>query len=132
MRIRDVRIEDVAAGRNWRLKDDSAFSMIDREIEDYAALCSGDVVVYSALAVFDTGEVRPLLLIRDPGSCEWWGDTVEYVDGSWRELGPVEDWKAETFVADPLSDDPSFMGEFSHDKQRAGFARWRDRLEAVS
>jgi len=29
MRIRDVKIDDVAAGRNWRLKDSAASDMID-------------------------------------------------------------------------------------------------------
>jgi len=51
-----------------------------------------------------------------------------FVDGAWRELGQADEWNAETYVADPLSDDPSFMGEYSYDRQRAGFFRWRDSL----
>jgi hypothetical protein len=128
MRIRDVEIDDVAAGRNWRLKDGAASDMIDWEIEACPAFRADDTVVYSALAVFETGEVRPLLLIRELSAYEWWGDMCEYVDGAWRELGPADEWNAETYVADPLSDDPSFMDEYSKDRQRAGFSRWRDRL----
>lgn len=130
MRIRDVKSGDVAAGRNWRLKDDASSSMMDWEIEECSTFRTGDTVVYSALALFLTGEVRPLLLVRDPTSYEWWGDTCEYIDGAWRELGRANEWNAETYVADPLGSDPSFMGEYSHDKQRAGFARWCHRLQA--
>jgi hypothetical protein len=131
MRIRDVKIEDVVAGRNWRLKDDAAPSMVDWAIEACQDFRASDTVVYSALAAFETGEVRPLLLIREVGTYEWWGDTCEYVDGAWRELGRADKWNAETYVADPVSNDPSFMGEYAHEKQRAGFARWCDRLHVA-
>lgn len=129
MRIRDVRVEDVVAGRNWRLKDDSGPSMVDWEIDACTAFHASDTVVYSALAVFETGEVRPLLLIREVDTYEWWGDTCEYVDGVWMELGQADEWNgAETYVAAPLKSDPSFVGEYSHERQSSGFARWRDRL----
>ena len=129
MRIRDVTPEDVVAGRNWRIKDDSGPSMVDWEIETCSDFHGGDSVVYSALAVFETGEVRPLLLIREVDTYEWWGDTCEYVHGAWMELGQADDWNAETYVAAPLKNDPSFLGEYSHEKQRTGFGRWRDRLQ---
>lgn len=129
MKIRDVRIDDIVAGRNWRLKDDSEPNMVDWEIAPCSDSRAGDTVVYSALAVFETGEVRPLLLIREVDTYEWWGDTCEYVDRFWRELGRVDEWNAMAYVASPLNRDPSFMGEYSHEKQSTGFARWRDRLQ---
>jgi hypothetical protein len=128
VRIRDVEVEDVIAGRNWRLKDDAAPEMVDWEIETCSDFRASDTVVYSALAVFETGEVRPLLVIREVGTYEWWGDTCEYVGGAWRALGRADEWRAETYVGAPLENDPSFMGEYSHERQRDGFARWRDRL----
>lgn len=70
-----------------------------------------ETVAYSALAVSANGEVRPLLVIREVGTYEWWGDTCEYVDGSWRELQASPAWSAaEEYVAAPLSNDPSFHG----------------------
>ena len=68
-----------------------------------------------------------MVLIREMDDA-WWGDTCEYVDGAWSELGPDGEPSDECFVADPPNNDPSFMGEYSHEKQRAGFARWRDKL----
>lgn len=130
MRIKDVRIDDVWSGKNWRAISEFEADLVDIEIEECSSWSPEDTVVYSALAVARTGDVRPLLLIREVGTYEWWGDTVEYVGGAWRSLemrdASEEAW--EEYVANPLDDDPSFMGEYSHDKQRAGFARWRDHL----
>lgn len=130
MRIRDVTIEEIEAGKHWRLKDGTSSSIVDWEIEEGPMFRADETVVYSALAVMTTGEVRPLLLIREACSYEWWGDTCEYVDGAWRELGRDEGWNAEEYVADPLNIDPSFQGEYCHERQRAGFARWRNRLRS--
>jgi hypothetical protein len=76
-----------------------------------------------------------MLLLREVGTYEWWGDTLEYVQGVWRPLGangPSADadrWiGSKEYVAAPLPNDPSFMEEYSHEKQRAGFAQWRERL----
>jgi len=134
MRIRDIRVKDVAAGRNWRLRSatDVYQNMPDWEIEECSTFRPTDTVVYSALAVRRTGEVRPLVVIREVRTYEWWGDTCEYVDGAWRELAQSDGWEGEVFVASPLTDDPSFMGEYSHERQRTGFARWRDRLQDVT
>jgi hypothetical protein len=129
MRIRDVRVADVIAGRNRRLKDDTASDMVDWEIEACSDLDVSETVVYSALTVFETGEVRPILLVREVGTYDWWGDTCEYVEAAWRALPHTGGFRhSEEYVAAPLENDPSFMGEYSHEKQRDGFARWRDRL----
>jgi len=131
MRIRDIKIEDVIAGRNWRLKSggDAAPSMIDWEIEECSVFRSSDTVVYSALAAFKTGEVRPLLVIREVGTYDWWGDTCEYIDGVWRELDQTSQWdEGESYVASPLDEDPSFAGEYSNEAQRTGFTMWRHYL----
>jgi hypothetical protein len=131
MRIRDVTIRDVFEGRNWRLTSSTGRRIVEWKIEVASVFADTDEIVYSALSVYVTGEVRALLLIREVGTYEWWGDMVEYVEGAWRALqGPLGDKAvpSESFVAAPLENDPSFMGEYSHEIQRRGFARWRDRL----
>lgn len=129
MRIRDIAVHDVAAGRNWRLTDGPAPSMLDWEIEPCAHFRDGDTVVYSALAVVGLDAARPMVLIREM-DYEWWGDTCEFVDGAWSELGAEDEPSDECFVADPLSNDPSFMGEYSHEKQRAGFCSMARQADA--
>ena len=132
MRIREVTVEDVAAARNWRLKpvDDLPDNIVDWEIEKCSDFHVSDEVVYSALSLFEGGEVRPALVIREVGSYEWWGDTCEYVSGAWRELKPEQGWdkRGESYVGNPLPNDPSFMGEYGHNRQREQFARWREAL----
>jgi hypothetical protein len=135
MRIRDVTVGDVAAGRNWRLKrvDDVPDDIVEWEIEDCSVFQLNDEVVYSALSTFEDGEVRPALVVREVGTYDWWGDMCEYVDGAWRELTPDPPGKCrgESYVGNPLPNDPSFMGEYAHDRQREQFALWRDALRDV-
>jgi hypothetical protein len=132
MLIRDISMKEVKAGRTWRVADSHGLEMLDWTIEPVADSGNDDTIVYSALAVLRTDDVRPLLVIREVGTYEWWGDTLEYVHGTWREFqagGDEGAWAtAETYVAAPLPNDPSFVGEYSHDMQRAGFARWCERL----
>jgi hypothetical protein len=129
MRIRDIKIADILAGRNWRLLDSSVIeqSMTDWEIEVFSAFQPTDTVVYSALSILANGEVQPIVLVREVGTYDWWGDTCEYVAGGWRELGSGAT-TLESYAASPLPDDPSFSGEYSHDKQRAGFALWSKKV----
>src|SRR5688572_11740984 len=96
MLIRDISLQEVKAGRVWRVVDDRRLEMIDWVIEPVSSARDDETVVYSALAVLRSGEVRPLLLIREVGTYEWWGDTLEYVHGTWRELAPrdKEEWNA--------------------------------------
>lgn len=130
MHIREISVQDIKSGLVWRIADDSEQEMKEWEIEPITIARDDDTIVYSALAVLRSGDVRPLLVVREVGTFEWWGDTLEYVDGAWRELeGDGVQWaEAETFVAAPLQNDPSFTGAYSHELQRAGFARWCARL----
>ena len=87
--------------------------------------------MYSALSVFEDGEVRPELVIRELASYDWWGDWCEYVDGSWRgvEIERHDNPRRDSYIGDPLPEDPSFVGEYAHERQRDGFARWRELLK---
>ncbi len=133
MRIRDIGIRDVAAGMNWRLIDDFLPSIVEWEVEECTDFQLADTIVYSGLTVFETGEVRPILLVREVGSYEWWGDTCEQVNGAWRELEQVIVRPlSEEYIAAPLPMDPSFMCEYSHEKQREGFLKYRNYLCKIS
>lgn len=133
MLICDIPLKDVKAGTVWRVTDSRAADMIRWSIEPVAELPrEDDLVVYSVIGVRPSGAVRPHLLIREVGTYDWWGDSLEYMDGAWRGLGSGGDrepWlDAEYYVGSPLSNDPSFSGGDAHDVHRAGFAKWRDRL----
>lgn len=131
MRVRDISIADIAAGKVWRVRpppeQEPYPDLVDLEIEPGVDLREEDDVAYSALAVIPAeGRVRATLLIREVGTYEWWGDMCEWVDGAWRD-GLSPEWcDGELWVASPSALDPSFMGEETHEVHRAGFARWRD------
>jgi len=134
MRIRDVELRDVVVGRNWRLQSDSdvGANMIDWEIEDAPPQFRPDeTVVYAGVTVFEDGEVRPILVIREVGTNDWWGDTCEFVERAWRELGPENGRQSESYVASPLPNDPSFVGAYSPETQRSGFVRWVNRVASA-
>ncbi len=113
----------MAAGTNWRLVDDTADDMIDWVVEPCSHFGPADSIVYSALSVLSDGAVRHALMIREIGSLDWWGDSLEYEDGAWHEAGAL-DGTVEEFVAEPHADDASFTGEYDHAAQRRGFRRW--------
>ena len=128
MRIRDVQIRAVAAGRNWRFSScDDSVEVVDWEIEPCSTFEASDTVVCSGLTVFEDSEVRAILVNREVGTLEWWGDTCEFVDGAWkqigREFGEVDFRQSESYAAVLLRNDPSFMGEYSHEKQTHECAR---------
>jgi hypothetical protein len=133
LRIRDIRLSDVLAGKNWRLMptadvDENMTSWLIEECEQFSL---NDQVVYSALSVTISDRVIPVLVVREVGSAGWWGDCCELVDGRWQQVGLVPDPDAETsqeFVANPPPNDPSFGGGCGPEQMRDGFRRWRSRL----
>jgi|SRR5579859_4780249 len=134
MRIRDIPLADVVAGRNWKrldVSDDELEDMTAWSIEPCDSLESTDTVVYSALSTSTDGTVTALVVVRGVGTYDWWGDTCEFVNGQWRQVGlePEPTIEAsEEFVANPLPNDPSFSDAYSREKQRAGFRLWRDKI----
>lgn len=128
--IRDISIRDVAAGYNWWVDvETDAPSLLDFEVRDRPELQEADTVAYSGLAIRRDGLVRPILVIREVGTYEWWGDTLEYFDGAWHtpELSP-DPIDAKMYIAAPLSNDPSFMGGDSAEIHRICFAAFHDWL----
>lgn len=131
IRIRDIDVLDVVAGKNWYLLEETTVrpTMLDWEVTERGTFSARDTVVYSALSVYVDGEVRAALMAKEVGTPEWWGDTCEYFQGKWHDVdqrdgAPVD----ETFVASPLDEDPSFMGEYSHAIQKRQFLLFKDRI----
>lgn len=117
MKIREIDVRDVLAGKTWRFVEasDETYEAPMEEwdgVEDAGVLEPEDSVIYSG--VFVVGEhVYPLLLLKELGDVEYGGDYCMFVDGRWRQVGlePLlaEDiTEAEEYMADPSSLDPSF------------------------
>lgn len=71
MKIADITINDIRAGKNWRVLDPDAllqeeFPMEDLDIEPLQEYSPSDTLVYSGICVFlkDVGEPRTRLLDR--------------------------------------------------------------------
>lgn len=131
MKIREIPVEAVAEGQNWLLvRGSEGDDLVDAEVVPCTDPAPDDTVVYSAISVLRTGAVRPRLLIREVGTYDWWGDTLERVGGQWRLLGQSTEWEGPSreFVASPLDIDPSFCGGDAPEIHRAGFAQYRSAM----
>ena len=128
-RIRDLSVEDVRQGKNWRLKPSTKVpkDMAAWEIEPLRELHPDDDVVYAALGVINENRVVPLVVVKTLRSPEYLGDVAYYVKGRW---GPRPDRSEftrleEIYVANPLDDDPSFFGQDTRERQRSGFQHYK-------
>ncbi len=132
LRVRDIRLTDVLAGKNWRVvaeQIDDHEDMTTWPIEECAEFGETDTVLYSAISVTTSDCVIPVLVAREVGSAEWWGDFCEFVDGRWQLPGHDPDAEdSQEFVANPLPNDPSFAGDDEPEEQREGFRRWRSKI----
>ena len=116
MRIRDITIPDIRAGKNWRLipEDDRWFDLPMEEwgpIEETTNFVWADLIVYSGLSVRHDGSVTAHVCIKEVGSREYGGDYCEYVGGRWRQAGLTPDPTAQVvagYFANPLQMDRSF------------------------
>lgn len=137
-RIRDLTIEDIRSGRNWKVRnpdemlaphnlEDLHISLVDDFSED-------DHVVYSAVFVTKDGSVSPLVLIKEVGDADYGGDYCEVHAGKWRQVGLVPNPAAPQgaeYIANPLDNDPSFVSEPPDEYRnthRAGFRKWSEKL----
>ena len=137
MRIDEISISDIAAGRNWKI----SASWDPHEDPGYPPLSPAesfsddDYVVYSAVFVTDAGKVTPMLLIKRVGDLDYGGEYLELKDGSWRRLGEEPDPHAPhgvDFIATPLQCDPSFdAGDQDHRLyHRDNFRQWAPALRS--
>jgi hypothetical protein len=117
MRICDIPISDVRAGKNWRLVPPDTETWFEAPMEEWGEIieaiefASGDQVIYSALIAYSSGEVKGLLLHKEVGDGAYGGDYCEFVQGRWQKIGRTPDPNApigQEYIANPLANDPSF------------------------
>ncbi len=125
MKIKDIKLEDVAAGKNWKVRDGSGTFEVDLsgsarvefiqlEIEEAEEFTEDDYIVYSGIFLADSGRALPLLLVKRVGDFDYGGDYCEIHEGRWRKLGLEPNPDAEfgfEFFASPLEEDPSFASD---------------------
>ncbi len=126
MRIKDIQVSEVGAGKNWRFvpPDDDAWLDLPMEewgdVQETDRFDATDTVIYSALIAYPSGAVTPLLQLKEVGYADYGGDYCEFVNGEWRQLGlsPNPDApRGQEYVANPLPIDPSFSS-FDHDYRK--------------
>ena len=134
MRIADITVADILARKNWQLAESAVQACLELPLEEWgpltevAAFAPDDHVVYSGLMVYP-GRVIPVVCLREVQYLDYGGEYCEFVEGAWRQVGLVPNPNADivdTFIADPLPNDPSFDAP-DHDErqyQRDGFARY--------
>ncbi len=142
LRIRDLTIDDICSGRNWRATNPREFARVgetlnleDLHIARAESFSPKDTVVYSCVYVTDSGQVSPVVLIKEVGDAEYGGDYCEIHAEKWRQVGLVPNPQAphgQEYVANPLEQDPSFNTMDSQDDyraaHRAGFRKWAAEL----
>jgi hypothetical protein len=130
MQIRDITLADIRAGKNWRFTPSHDEPWFDAPMEEWGPLTETDQftaedhIVYSALSVTRSGNVDAIVLIKTVGDIDYGGDYCELVGGEWRQVGLVPDPDveiSEEFIANPLSNDPSFRYDDYRDHHRRGF-----------
>lgn len=143
MRICDIPVAMVRLGKNWRfVPDDSEVlgSPMERweGVEDVAAgqaWLPDDSVIYSGLIVLSTGQVVPMLCLKEALCAEIGGDYCWFVNGRWRQLGVDHILGVEivsSHIASPLICDPSFDCEDGsyRAEEPSSFRRYVDQLSA--
>jgi hypothetical protein len=130
MRIRDITITDICAGKNWRFTPTDNDRWFDAPMDEWGPLIETDQftpenhVVYSGLIVDRFGRVEAIVLIKMVGDIDYGGDYCECISGVWRQLGLVPNPNSEIseeFIANPLVSDPSFSSDEYREHHRKGF-----------
>ena len=146
LRIRDLTIDDIRSGQNWKVTDPEEFLQIgetlnleDIHIAKAEPFSEKDWVAYSALFLTESGSVSPLILIKEVGESQYGGDYCEMHSGKWRQVGLVPNPSAPhgmEYVANPLDQDPAFdtidnQSDDSRAENRAQFRKWSVRLAST-
>ena len=116
MRIRDITLDEIRQGKNWKLVNPREMigdaPLEDVSIEECESFRPEDYVVYSAMYVTNAGEVQPRVMIKEVGNMEYGGDECEFVGGKWRQAGLVPNPNAPLgteYFANPLAEDTVFL-----------------------
>jgi hypothetical protein len=117
VKIREIDVADVLAGKTWRFVEGRS-ETYEGPMEDWDGVKAGatlrprDLIIYSGVLV-TSKRVYPLLLLKELGDPEYGGDYCMFVDGRWRQAGldpglGMEIADAEEYIAAPSPLDPSF------------------------
>ena len=119
MKIKDIRPNEIAAGKNWKVIDDDFdydLPLEEWDIEEADEFDMEDTIAYSA--VYTVGDaVIPLILIKEVQDMDYGGDYCEYVNGKWSQVGlvPKPDLPVgDEYIANPLAHDPSFDADWDY------------------
>ena len=137
MQIKDITIEDIRQGKNWKAQSPEEFGWEDNPLEDLSIgeateFEPDDTIIYSVIVVYDDGEVKPLVQIKEVQDLDYGGDFCEIVNGKWQQLGlvPNPDTTFDTeYVANPLDEDESFSEDDYREHHRAGFRKFASQLK---
>lgn len=138
MQIRDISLDDIRLGKNWKVLSAEEFDWTNDVLENLSIIEATDfgpedLIVYSAVSVTDAGNVTPLVMIKQVEDLDYGGDYCEFEHGTWKQLGLVPNPSApnsEMFVANPLQQDDSFISEDDYRAyHRQGFLRFVQKLQ---
>ena len=71
MKIRDITIWNIRAGKNWRLTRPNDDGWLDLRMEEWGPIVEvteflpNDQIVYSGITVYPDGRVKPIVCIRE-------------------------------------------------------------------
>jgi len=139
MKIRDISIQSICKGKNWRFvpPNGSDWLALPMEewgpIEDATEFQPDDTIVYSGLVVYSSGRVKPIICLKEVQDADIGGDFCEFVGGQWQQIGlkPDPDTELRTeYIAYPLENDPSFDSSDNsfRDYHRNGFRQHVSKL----
>jgi hypothetical protein len=139
MQIKDIKIDDIRQGKNWKAQSPEDFWQQDNPLEDLSIVEATDfepedTIIYSVIVVYDNGEVKPLVQIKEVQYLDYGGDFCEIVNGKWQQVGLVPNPNAPIgteYVANPLEKDESFISD-DHDYRayhREGFKKFAPNLK---
>lgn len=139
LRIKDIPLSDVKAGKNWRFYPPHDDDWLELPMEDWGPVIEADdftendEILYSGLLAYPSGDVIPVLMLKTVGDAGYWGDSCEFVKGRWQQIGLEPNPNAplgQEYIANPLASDPSFDAP-DHDYRtwhRNGFLEHLHRL----
>lgn len=120
MQIKDISVNDIRAGKKWKVisPNDIDWENIlleDTPIQECSNFKEDDLVVYSAIYVADDeNQIIPIVMIKEAFSVEYGGDYCELIDGHWRQVGlePNPNYPfGNEYIASPLEEDQSFTSD---------------------
>ena len=125
MRIKDISINDIKEGKNWKVLspeniDWDKISLEELSIRDSSDFNEDYLILYSAVFVSDDEKTTPLVMLKKVGDLDYGGDYCEFVDGRWRQLGLEPNPNApfgNEYYANPLEKDESFVSD-DHDYRK--------------